>query len=550
MYLASDAWMCDSCEEEFPLPGHRYRCVAGCDADLCVACLPEDVRPHYIAAAPAALDKAPVTLPLSYVLLRNIPVSVLRCRYALLTTFAEQLLIPGLPLLDLHPTASVTDIHGLHEKTKMLVPSPVKEQHLRRQLKVTMYTEEDHGATITLNRVSLKRNRHGYIGAEGAKSVFAQATAALEHSATKYWRLPSRVWKVKFVGEGLDDCGGGYSESISEMMSELQSGALPLLLETPNARGDVGVNRDCFMLNPHASSDYHLRLFRFLGNVLGIAIRTGEAIDLNLAPPMWKLIAGLALTQADVEEMDVAFVRTLRWWRSSDAPQDDAAFAALDLSAQTPTASGRLVSLLQEPTVTRHTCEQFVTSSLQYRLHEFDAQVQAIREGLAVVVPLPTLMLFTGPEVMHLVCGDPQIDIALLKSVTSCKGHMNPDLITWFWEVLEGFTQTQRALFVRFAWGRTRLPRSKADFAAAGVEFQIQPLDKYSPAHADGALPEAYTCFFLLRLPNYSTKECLLERLLYAINFCKSIDTDAYARADYPHWLEARDPGGDGDEDP
>ncbi len=30
-----------------------------------------------------------------------------------------------------------------------------------------------------------------------------------------------RVWKVKFVGESVDDCGGGYSESIAEMCDEL-----------------------------------------------------------------------------------------------------------------------------------------------------------------------------------------------------------------------------------------------------------------------------------------------------------------------------------------
>ena len=34
--------------------------------------------------------------------------------------------------------------------------------------------------------------------------------------------LPHRIWKVKFIGESVDDCGGGYSESIAEMCDELQ----------------------------------------------------------------------------------------------------------------------------------------------------------------------------------------------------------------------------------------------------------------------------------------------------------------------------------------
>ena len=66
---------------------------------------------------------------------------------------------------------------------------------------------------------------------------------------------------MKFIGEGLDDIGGGYSDSISEMMSELQSGALPLLIPTPNGRDHVGVNQDCFIINPACQSDAMLKVW-------------------------------------------------------------------------------------------------------------------------------------------------------------------------------------------------------------------------------------------------------------------------------------------------
>lgn len=58
--------------------------------------------------------------------------------------------------------------------------------------------------------------------------------------------------------------------------------------------------------------------------------------------------------------------------------------------------------------------------------------------------------------------------------------------------------------------------------------FCPQVLDKYNPP--DHFLPESYTCFFLLKLPRYSCKQVLEEKLKYAIHFCKSIDTDDYAR--------------------
>ena len=58
--------------------------------------------------------------------------------------------------------------------------------------------------------------------------------------------------------------------------------------------------------------------------------------------------------------------------------------------------------------------------------------------------------------------------------------------------------------------------------------FCAQVLDKYNPP--DNFLPESYTCFFLLKMPRYSCKDVLQKKLKYAIHFCKSIDTDEYAR--------------------
>lgn len=65
----------------------------------------------------------------------------------------------------------------------------------------------------------------------------------------------------------MDDCGGGYSESIAEMCEELQNGLTPLLIVTPNGRDESGANRDCFLLNPAAKSLLHMNMFRFLGNI-------------------------------------------------------------------------------------------------------------------------------------------------------------------------------------------------------------------------------------------------------------------------------------------
>lgn len=71
------------------------------------------------------------------------------------------------------------------------------------------------------------------------------------------------------------------------------------------------------------------------------------------------------------------------------------------------------------------------------------------------------------------VCGSPDIPLHLLKSVATYKGvEPTSALIQWFWEVMESFSNTERSLFLRFVWGRTRLPRTIADFR--GRDFVVQ----------------------------------------------------------------------------
>lgn len=57
-----------------------------------------------------------------------------------------------------------------------------------------------------------------------------------------------------------------------------------------------------------------------------------------------------------------------------------------------------------------------------YRLHEFDEQVKAVRDGMSKVIPVPLLSLFSGYELETMVCGSPDIPLSLLKSVATYKG--------------------------------------------------------------------------------------------------------------------------------
>lgn len=256
------------------------------------------------------------------------------------------------------------------------------------------------------------------------------------------------------------------------MCDELQNGSLPLLIVTPNGRDDTGTNRDCFLLNPNAKTAHHLQMFKFLGILMGIAIRTGSPLSLNLAEPVWKQLAGQSLTPADLTEVDRDYVPGLLCIRDMDPSEK--VFQTLEMPFSTPSASGVDVPLsTRYRHVTTENRQEYVRLALNYRLHEFDKQVAAVREGMAKVIPVPLLSLFSGYELETMVCGSQDIPLSLLKSVATYKGiDANAPLVQWFWEVMEEFTNQERSLFLRFAWGRTRLPRTIADFR--GRDFVLQ----------------------------------------------------------------------------
>ncbi|XP_070553640.1 E3 ubiquitin-protein ligase HERC2-like isoform X2 [Ptychodera flava] len=476
---------------------------------------------------PVNAGKLPSKIPMEYNVLKDLPISVLRNRLVLLHNFSE-MFCPCIPMFDLRSKTEEVDggsSVGMDALRSLLVSSG-KEAAFRKVVQATMIRDRQHGPVIELNRIQVKRSRSkgGLAGPDGTKSVFGQACFKLSNFGSDSLLLPHRVWKVKFIGESVDDCGGGYSESIAEMCDELQNSSVALLIVTPNGRDESGANRDCLLLNPHLKTETHKKMFQFLGILMGIAIRTGSPLSLNLAEPVWKQLAGMPLTVADLTEVDKDYVPGLMCIRD----MEPSVFSEMEMPFSTPSASGQEVQLSSKYSrITLENRNEYVRAALNYRLREFDDQVQWVREGMAKVIPVPLLSFFTGYELETMICGSPDIPLHLLKSVATYKGvDGTAPLVSWFWEVMEEFSNTERSLFLRFVWGRTRLPRTIADFR--GRDFVLQVLDKYNPP--DHFLPESYTCFFLLKMPRYSCKEVLREKLKYAIHFCKSIDTDDYAR--------------------
>ncbi|KAG8288256.1 E3 ubiquitin-protein ligase herc2 [Homalodisca vitripennis] len=302
----------------------------------------------------------PTRVPMEYDVLKELPPALIRNRLVLLLHFSD-LLCPSVTMFPLTGDVSLDSLRGF-------LVYMVKEITFRKVVQATMVRDRQHGPVIELNRIQVKRSRSkgGLAGPDGIKSVFGQMLGKVQFLTQEALFLPHRVWKVKFVGESVDDCGGGYSESIAEMCDELQNGSLPLLIPTPNGRDDTGTNRDCFLLNPSAASSLHLTMFKFLGILMGIAIRTGSPLSLNLAEPVWKQLAGIALTPSDLQEIDRDYVPGLLCIR--DMNPDEKELQTLDMPFSTPSATGVDVPLSSSHRkVTAQNREEFIRLALNYR---------------------------------------------------------------------------------------------------------------------------------------------------------------------------------------
>ncbi|XP_042364650.1 probable E3 ubiquitin-protein ligase HERC1 isoform X3 [Plectropomus leopardus] len=467
----------------------------------------------------------PQSVPPQYNTLKDCSPDVLSMRLRVLYHFSD-LMYKSWRLLNLDAKNQVSTSRYSSGTTAIirgdlrgLLSPKVNTLPLVRSIGRTMTQGKTYGPQITVKRISTR--------GRSSKPIFVQIAKQVVSLNPLELRLPSRAWKVKLVGEGADDAGGVFDDTITEMCQELQSGVVDLLIHTPNSFADVGSNTDRFLLNPAALSEDHMVQFRFLGILMAVAIRTKKPLDLHLAPWVWKQLCSMPLGGPDLEEVDLLTYRTLQGilhLENSGITEDNFhVMIPLD-SFMAHSADGRLAPVVpggQNISLTFANRTEYVERALDYRLHEMDTQVAAVREGMSTIIPVPLLSLLTAQQLEQLVCGLPEVSVEMLKKLVRYRDITEShQLIGWFWQSLEEFTNEERVLFLRFVSGRSRLPSNPADITQ---KFQIIKVDR--PVNG---LPTAQTCFFLFRLPPYTSQAILAERLRYSIHNCPSIDMDNY----------------------
>ncbi|KDO33609.1 hypothetical protein SPRG_19236 [Saprolegnia parasitica CBS 223.65] len=479
--------------------------------------------------APADIRIHPTLDGLRCSLLLHLPLSTIQLRYALLRCFNARL-AACMPLLDLSDVTSSWSIAHKLRSLSHCIFFEAKQKVVEAAIEATVVATETANANatarITLDRLrALESREDREVEPSVSECFFAQAFRQLQSVDTKALRRKidskGRLFSVKFRGEEGVDWGGVYREGTNSMVDDLFGAHFALFLLCPNGQHNTGLNRGMYLPNSRCTSPVAIQMLEFVGKLLGISLRTRGDFPFAFCPLVWKNLLQQPLDRADLEGTDALLVQMLDGIRDCEADgitndaQFQTAFADLELRFTTFGSNGQLVELVPNGAgipVTYANRSEYCRLVETYRLHEVDVQCNAMRRGLAALFPLRVLTLLTWQEMEMLTCGSPKIDIAVWRQHTRYDGYTEHDeTVQLFWDVMASFSDEQRSDFVRFAWGRSRLPRGKWP--------QPFKLTKKGGRDAALSLPVAHTCFFSVELPPYTTKQKMHEMLLATINF-------------------------------
>ncbi|KAF4318951.1 hypothetical protein BBO99_00006955 [Phytophthora kernoviae] len=461
--------------------------------------------------------------------LLGLPLESLQLRFALLK-YLNLSLHHCLPLIDLRDTkSSWTIAHRLRQLSHCIF-FDVKSTLVEAAIEATNVSVESSNAQqtarITLDRMQALESRDDReVEPSVSECFFAQAFRQLHQVDPALFRRQidskGRLFSVKFRGEEGVDWGGVYREGATSMVDDLFSPHFNLFVLCPNGQHDTGNNRGMYLPNPKCTSPVAMQMFVFVGQLLGISLRTHGDFPFMLPSLVWKQLLGQSLTRADLEGTDAMLIQMLDGIANcendgiSTEEEFAAAFAGLELRFTASSCTGEELDLVPrgcQRTVEFHNRLEYCRLAERARLEECSAQVAAMAQGLATLFPRRVLTLLTWQELEILTCGSPKIDLELWQRHTRYDGYVEDDpTVQLFWEALAEFSDEQRADFVRFAWGRSRLPRGKWP--------QPFKLSKKGGRDAIRSLPVAHTCFFSVELPPYTSRETMRSMLLATITF-------------------------------
>ncbi|XP_060776152.1 ubiquitin-protein ligase E3A [Neoarius graeffei] len=314
---------------------------------------------------------------------------------------------------------------------------------------------------------------------------------------------------VEFEGEQGVDEGGVSKEFFQLVVEEIFNPDIGMFTYDESTK--------LFWFNP--SSFENEGQFTLIGIVLGLAIYNNCILDVHFPMVVYRKLMGKKGTFRDLADSHPVLHQSLKELLEYEGNVEEDMMITFQIS-QTDLFGNPLMYDLREGgdkiPVTNDNRKEFVELYAEYMLNKsVEKQFKAFRRGFHMVTnESPLKYLFRPEEIELLICGSRNLDFQALEETTEYDGGYNKEcrIIKDFWETVHSFGQEQKRLFLQFTTGTDRAP-------VGGLGKLKMIIAKNGPD--SDRLPTSHTCFNVLLLPEYSTKEKLRERLLKAITYAK-----------------------------
>ncbi|KAJ1685644.1 hypothetical protein LUZ63_017034 [Rhynchospora breviuscula] len=395
---------------------------------------------------------------------------------------------------------------GLLEKSFSLmlkIPRLIDFDNKRAYFRSKIKHQHDHHHHSPV-RISVRRN---YILEDSYNQLRMRSPEDLKGRLT-----------VHFQGEeGID--AGGLTREWYQQLSRVIFDKGALLFTT------VG-NESTFQPNPNSVyQTEHLSYFKFVGRVVGKALFDSQLLDVHFTRSFYKHILGAKVTYHDIEAIDPSYYKNLKWMLENDISDVldltfsvDADEEKLILCEKNEVTDYELIPGGRNIRVTEENKHEYVDRIAEHRLTTaIRPQINAFLEGFTELIPKDLISIFNDKELELLISGLPDIDLDDLRANTEYSGYsIASPVIQWFWEVVQGFSKEDKARFLQFVTGTSKVPLE--GFSALQGISGPQRFQIHKAYGSIQHLPSAHTCFNQLDLPEYTSKEQLQERLLLAIH--------------------------------
>uniref|UniRef100_A0AAZ3NU25 HECT domain-containing protein n=1 Tax=Oncorhynchus tshawytscha TaxID=74940 RepID=A0AAZ3NU25_ONCTS len=254
--------------------------------------------------------------------------------------------------------------------------------------------------------------------------------------------------------------------------------------------------------------------FNLIGIICGLAIYNSTVVDLHFPLVLYKKLLGVAPTLEDLKELSPTEGRSLQQLLDHEEDDVEETFClnfAITREYYGLTEVKELIPGGDRITVDKNNREEFVEAYLKYMFRDSVSELyQAFSSGFLKVCGGKILSLFQPSELMAMVVGNNNYNWEEMEKNAVYKGEYSAThpTVRMFWEVFHEFPLEKKKRFLLFLTGSDRIPIHGME----SLRISIQ-----STSAEEHYLPVAHTCYNLLDMPRYQTKETLHRRLTQAV---------------------------------